>query len=133
MNADRWQQISRLYSDALAREGDTRATFLREACGGDEALRQEVESLLAQGTDPSVFLNEPAIVVAADAISEGGSSPIGRRLGVYSVSARIGAGGMGEVYRARDMKLGRDVAMKVLPAFFAADPDFRSSSTGLGS
>ena len=122
MTPDRWHLISQLCHDALAREADKRAAFLREACAGDEALRHEVEALLAQATDASAFLDASALAHAAQIVSDvDGSALVGRRLGVYQIQARLGAGGMGEVYRARDTKLGRDVAIKVLPPEFAAD------------
>ena len=87
-------------------------------CGG------EVESLLAQQASAGGFLEDPAVAAAAQMVSEHGASLLtGRRLGAYEVHARIGAGGMGEVYRARDTKLGRDVAIKILPRLFTSDPD----------
>ena len=73
------------------------------ACAGDEALRREVESLLAQQASAGGFLEDQAVAAAAQMVSETGASLLtGRRLGAYEVHARIGAGGMGEVYRARD-------------------------------
>src|SRR6476660_5409021 len=86
--------------------------------------RREVESLLAQSTSGDRFLAEPAVAVATQMITNPGASVlIGRRVGVYQLQTPLGAGGMGEVYRARDTKLGRDVAIKVLPHTFTADPD----------
>ena len=121
---DRWQDISRLYHAALAREAPERATFLAEACAGDEALREEVELLLAHDAGPASFLGAPAMDVAAHAMTEdSGQSLIGRDIGSYHILGLLGAGGMGEVYRARDTKLGREVAIKILPAEFATDPD----------
>jgi hypothetical protein len=123
MMPDRWQQISQLYHAALARDGDDRAAFLAEACHEDEPLRREVESLLAQPASAQGFL-DGALARAAQMVSGVGSSVLtGRRLGAYQVQARLGAGGMGEVYRARDTKLGRDVAIKILPRAFTSDPE----------
>ena len=118
---DRRRQISQLYYSA--REGD-RAAFLEQACAGDEALRREVESLLAQPASADAFLEAHAIGMAAQVVSDPGSPRLtGRRLGAYQLHELLGAGGMGEVYRARDAKLGRDVAIKILPRLFTDDPD----------
>jgi serine/threonine protein kinase len=124
MTPERWRRVEELYHAALARGESDRPAFLSSACAGDEALREEVESLLAQPASAEGFLAAPALEVAAPLVSNpGGSSVIGRRLGVYQVQALLGVGGMGEVYRARDTKLGRDVAIKVLPNVFASDSD----------
>jgi Tol biopolymer transport system component len=121
--SDRWEAVERLYHDALARPVEDRAAFLAAACAGDQVMRQEVESLLAQAASGD-FLAEPAIAVAAQMASMP-ETPVltGRRIGVYQLLAPLGAGGMGEVYRARDTKLGREVAIKILPRAFTADPD----------
>jgi serine/threonine protein kinase len=128
----RANQISDLHHRALAHAPADRDRFLREACGDDEALRQEVESLLQFESAADGFLARPAVAALADAPGSDltqtvtPASMVGRTLGSYTLTARIGAGGMGEVYRARDSKLGRDVAVKVLPPSFASDPDRRS-------
>src|SRR5512134_723908 len=124
MTPERWQEIERLYHAAVAREERERAAFLAEACAGDDALRQEVESLLAQDGDVSRFLETPVAQVA-QSLSDGDVvRPLtGRRFGDYSVGDRIDSGGMGDVYRARDTRLGRDVAIKVLQPGFADDAD----------
>jgi hypothetical protein len=126
---DRWQQVELLYHEALARDGDERMAFLREACAGDEALRREVESLLAYADDAHEFMAVPAIEAMAPAAIELDqmAKPLaGQRLGRYEIGSLLGAGGMGEVYRARDTKLGRDVAIKILPEAFIADADRRA-------
>jgi Tol biopolymer transport system component/serine/threonine protein kinase len=124
MTSERWEQVSRIFHAALARDEQERPALLAEACAGDEPLRREVESLLAQPASAAGILNAPAIVAAAQMVSDVGASVmIGRRLGVYQIQARLGSGGMGEVYRARDTKLGRDVAIKILPQPFASDRD----------
>jgi eukaryotic-like serine/threonine-protein kinase len=125
---DRWQHVERLYHDALARDEGERAAFLRDACGADETLRREVESLLAYAGDAQLFMAAPAIDVVAAAIQSAEMTRpfIGQRLGPYEMVSLLGSGGMGEVYRARDTKLGRDVAIKILPEAFTADADRRA-------
>jgi serine/threonine protein kinase/WD40 repeat protein len=129
MSADRQRQIAELCHAALGRNASDRATFLREACAGDDALRQEVESLLRYEDAGDQFLERPAVEEVARLVTNRPESTVdlqGRRLGVYQIEARIGAGGMGEVYRARDTKLGRDVAIKVLPPEFTRSADRRA-------
>ena len=93
----------------------------------DAALRDEIESLLRYEPHSSRFLEIPASVVASDILGgPDASQMIGRQFGPYRLVAPLGAGGMGEVYRARDSKLGRDVAIKILPSHFTADPERRS-------
>ena len=127
MTSDRWQRIKELYHSALERSGDDRSAYLREACAGDEALREEVQSLLMHGQEVNSFLEGPAVhLPATKELSEGtGQTFIGRKLGSYQVISLLGAGGMGEVYRARDTRLDRIVAIKVLPRQFANRSDLR--------
>jgi eukaryotic-like serine/threonine-protein kinase len=124
MTPERWQRISRIYHDALARDSGERASFLRDACQDDEALRRDVESLLAQPASAEDFLGAPALAMVPRDVDDPAESRLtGRRLGVYQIHDLLGVGGMGEVYRARDTRLGRDVAFKVLPRLFSADPE----------
>jgi serine/threonine protein kinase/Tol biopolymer transport system component len=120
----RWQQIERLFHDALARPLEERAAFLDRSCAGDESLRRDVNALLDSPATAHRFLDGDALEVAAGLVSVS-KMPVlsGRRLGIYQLQERIGAGGMGEVYRAHDPRLGRDVAIKILPHGFAADPN----------
>ena len=121
---DRWDTVERLYHAALAKPADGRAAFLAEACAGDETLQREVESLLTQNASADDLFTRAAVVAAAGLVSDVGHSTLaGRRLGAYQILAPIGAGGMGEVYRARDTRLGRDVAIKLLPPAFTSHPD----------
>ena len=102
-----------------------RSTFLDEACGEDYDLRNEVESLLAAHQKAEgKFLDRPALDLAAQRLAqESGRSLIGQTLGHFSVISILGVGGMGEVYLARDTKLERKVALKLLPPQFTSDPD----------
>jgi Tol biopolymer transport system component/serine/threonine protein kinase len=118
MDPARWQQVERLYHAAQARPPVERAAFLAEACGDDEALQREVHILLDAPVTADGFLEAPAVERSARADPP---TLTGRRLGVYQIQERIGAGGMGEVYRAHDTRLGRDVAIKVLPPLFALE------------
>jgi len=123
MTTEAWQRVRALFQSALEQPPETRAAFLSTACAGDEAVLREVESLLAAHVAAGGFLETPAFRLAD------GSPPVvapalkaGDRLGAFDVIGSLGAGGMGEVYRARDSKLGREVAIKLLPRAFASDP-----------
>ncbi len=127
MASDPRNRITDVYHAVLRRPREERAAFLNDTCRGDDALRQEVESLLAYESAAAPFLETPAAdVVAGGLAGAGRTQMIARQLGPYTIVAPLGAGGMGEVYRARDSKLGRDVAIKILPSHFTADPERRA-------
>ncbi len=117
MNPDRWRRIEEVYHGAAARPAAERAAFLTQACTGDEELRVEVEQLLAASAAATAGLVVGGVPATGRGLVAGG------RLGAYLIQEQIGAGGMGHVYRARDTKLGRDVALKILPEHFTADPE----------
>jgi serine/threonine protein kinase len=124
MNPDRWRQIGQLYHTALEFEVEARATFLEGACGGDDELRREVESLLRAHEQAGDFITRKVAGVVAEMIAEKQTtSLVGRSLGHYQALSLIGAGGMGEVYMAEDTRLGRKVALKLLPAAFTQDQE----------
>ena len=120
MTPERWRLVEEIFHGALARAGSERTDFLVRACAGDLGLQHDVESLLVHHLSTTGLL-EGTAAAALLAGNTRDSVLIDRRLGVYHVQERIGAGGMGEVYRARDTKLGRDVAIKILPDVFTSD------------
>jgi serine/threonine protein kinase len=111
----RWKQIESVYQSALGRDEGQRAAFLNQVCGGDEELRREVESLLAHDPSAQGFMAKSALQVAAKRLAtDQAPSLVGQQFGAYQIVSRIGAGGMGVVYRATDTRLNRPVAIKVL-------------------
>jgi serine/threonine protein kinase len=120
MSANQWERARALFQSALEQPEQDRTAFLANACQGDETIQREVEALIAAHAAAGGFLETPACRVVSDAVAP--ALQPGDRLGSFEVLGVLGRGGMGEVYRARDAKLGRDVAIKVLPRALAADP-----------
>jgi serine/threonine protein kinase/Tfp pilus assembly protein PilF len=121
---DRWTTVKRIHQSALDKDPSERAAFVDESCGGDETLRREVQSLLTYASQAESFLERPAVDIATTPPGESQEAMlVGRTLSHYQVLSLLGAGGMGEVYLARDPRLDRTVALKILPGELAADPD----------
>ena len=122
MNQQHWLDVERLFHEALALPPQRRGQFLADSCAGNDTLRHDVQSLLDESSDDDGFLEAPVFDPDATRLQVSTHPPlVGRRFSEYEVTGHIGAGGMGEVYRARDVRLGRDVAVKVLPAPMAHD------------
>ena len=121
---DHWTTVKRIHQSALEKDPSERAAFVRASCGGDETVLREVQSLLSYEADAESFLERPAMDLARGSSNEPHENTLaGRTLSHYQVVSLLGAGGMGEVYLARDPRLDRTVAIKILPGDLAGEPE----------
>lgn len=119
----RWQQIKEIFHSALERPPAERLDFLNEVCGDDTSIREEVEALLTADAGNENFLTSPAFEFAAGMLaSDAAEFAAGEKVGRYEILCSLGAGGMGQIYLARDAQLGRNIALKLISQEFATDP-----------
>jgi len=122
MTPERWQKVKGIFQSALERAPEERSAFLANACSEDESLRKEVESLIASHEKDGSFIDSPAYQAAAELlVDERAELKTGQTIGSYEITSFISRGGMGEVYLAQDKRLGRKVALKLLPSTVTKD------------
>jgi len=122
MKAERWKEVNDLFQSAVEHAPAERAAFLDTACHGDESLRRELRSLLTSYERSENFIELPAFEVAPELVTnERANALVGKLIGHYRIESLIGVGGMGEVYLARDERLGRKAALKLLPDSLTTD------------
>jgi TolB-like protein/Flp pilus assembly protein TadD len=120
MQAEQWKNCLEVFEAAIERTCGERAVLIERTCHGDEALRRKVELLLKYHEQAGDFIAKPAFQIAPELLIDDPAALIGRNLGCYRVEAVAGRGGMGVVYLARDERLGRKVALKLLSQGFVA-------------
>src|SRR5688572_3722282 len=115
-----WQMVREIFDSALSRQPEERQKFIKDACGKDKVLLAEVESLLSSHDTAERFMETPAVAKIAHMIEvESKKLEAGKCFGHYEIVKQIGEGGMGEVYLAKDKKLDREVAVKILNSEFS--------------
>src|ERR1051326_2122493 len=124
MTPQRWQRVKEIFQDALNRAPSARGALVAAASGGDDLVRQEVESLMSSDGRSGTFLDSPAYEVAAEMIGDEKSEfEKGRTIGPFEIISFISRGGMGEVYLGHDRRLGRKIALKILPSSFTKNQE----------
>src|SRR5262245_63987836 len=122
MKTGRWKKAFDLFQTAVERVPEERAAFLDESCRGDEDMRREVESLLISHQHAENFIEVPAFEAAPEFVpNDSADALVGSLIGHYRIESLIGVGGMGKVYLARDERLGRKAAVKLLPDSLTRD------------
>ena len=130
MSTQHWQQVEEVFQQALDLPEDARESFLSNACAGNSEVQRDAASLLKAHDSAGDFIDEPAIVTDARVLAAVlPDRHLGRLVGAYEIVERIGSGGMGDVYLANDSRLGRQVALKVLPASLAEPNQLRRFET----